>query len=159
MRESGKRLLVLNNKLVDDLYVEAMVLADEARAYLELGAAIERALLDPFDRVLFSCESLKVTTRVMQVIAWLLTQRAVVRGEISRAESRAENYRLGDAAPSDPKCTRVFPDEMRTIIAASESLYLRAQRLEELYLERPVIGLVHPTGPARDLMRLLESNF
>jgi len=78
MRESGKRLLVLNNKLVDDLYVEAMVLADEARAYLELGAAIERALLDPFDRVLFSCESLKVTTRVMQVIAWLLTQRAVV---------------------------------------------------------------------------------
>lgn len=159
MRDSGKRLLVLNDKLVDDLYVEAMVLADEARAYLERGAIIERVLLDPYDRVQFSCESLKITTRLMQVIAWLLTQRAVVRGELSRAESRTEKYRLGDAAPSDSKFTRMFPDEMRTIIAASESLYLRAQRLEEHCLDRPVIGLVHPASPARDLIRLVETSF
>jgi regulator of CtrA degradation len=64
---SGKRLLLLNGKLVDDLHVEAMVLADEARTYLESDAG--RDLSDPFERMQFSCESLKVTTRLMQVIA------------------------------------------------------------------------------------------
>lgn len=158
MRNSGTRLLVLNSKLVDDLYVEAMVLADEARAYLESDAGTERELPDPFDRVQFSCESLKVTTRLMQVIAWLLNQRAFARGEIDRAESRSEARRLGDAAPSDPVYTRRFPAEMRTIIAASESLYLRTQRLQEQFMERPVIGPMAAGCPARDLQRLLETS-
>jgi regulator of CtrA degradation len=152
---SGKRLLLLNGKLVDDLHVEAMVLADEARTYLESDAG--RDLSDPFERMQFSCESLKVTTRLMQVIAWLLTQRAVARGELDPAESRSETYRLGDAAPSDPRYTRLFPAEMRTLIAASESLYLRTQRLEEQFMDRIVIGLVPANSPARDLMMMLET--
>ena len=64
-------------KLVDGLYIEAMVLADEARSYFDTLGRDDRLSLDPIDRVGFSCESLKVTTRLMHVIAWLLTQRAV----------------------------------------------------------------------------------
>ena len=71
----------LTPKLVDSLYVEAMVLADEARSYFDSAARDDRMELDPVDRVGFSCESLKVTTRLMHVIAWLLTQRAVTAGE------------------------------------------------------------------------------
>ena len=157
MSNAGKRLLVLDCRLVDDLYVEAMVLADEARAYLESDAGSGQDLRDPFDRVQFSCESLKITTRLMQVIAWLLTRRAAARGEIDELESRTEIYRLGDASSSDPRYTRIFPDEMRTIIAASESLYLRAQRLEEQRLDRMAIGQVPVTSPARALRLLLEN--
>jgi regulator of CtrA degradation len=158
MHDSGQRLLLLNNKLVDDLYVEVMVLADEVRSYLEDGR-IDHEHLDPMSRVQFSCESLKITTRLMHVIAWLLTHRAVARGEMSQAEARGEKYRLGDAAPSDNQTTRGFPDEMRILIASSQSLYNRAGRLEQQMLGRPVMAPRPVRSPARDLMRLVETSF
>lgn len=159
MIDSDNRLLLMDGKLIDDLYVEAMVLADEARAYLEKGAVVERELLDPVERVSFSCEALKVTTRLMQVIAWLLSRRAVLRGEIDLIEGRSDKYRLGDAATSDAYATRDFPADMRVLIAASESLYLRAQRLEEQLIDRALPGMMKGNSPARDLMHLLETAF
>ena len=71
---------MLAKRLIDGLYTEAMLLADEVRAYFDDVGRDARDLLDPIERVLFSCESLKVTTRLMHVIAWLLTQRAVEVG-------------------------------------------------------------------------------
>ena len=53
--------LRIHRKMIDSLYVEAMVLADEARGYFDQGALVEREALDPLGRVTFSCESLKVT--------------------------------------------------------------------------------------------------
>ncbi len=159
MTKAENRLFLIDGKLIDDLYVEAMVLADEARSYLEKGATFERELLEPMDRVHFSCEALKVTTRLMQVIAWLLSRRAYLRGEIDFTESRSEKFRLGDAAPSDPVSTRSFPGDMRVLIAASESLYLRAQRLEEQLVDRPLPGALPGNNPAHDLMAMLERAF
>ena len=66
-------------RLIDALYTEAMLLADEARAYFDEAGREERNALEPFARVGFACESLKVTTRIMHIVAWLLTQRAVER--------------------------------------------------------------------------------
>jgi len=159
MIESENHLFLMDGKLIDDLYVEAMVLADEARGYLEKGAVMERELLDPVERVSFSCEALKITTRLMQVIAWLLSRRAYLRGEIDLAESRSEKYRLGDAAASDSHVTRDFPSDMRVLIATSESLYKRAERLEEQLVDRIAPGARVGNSPARDLMQLLEMAF
>ena len=91
----------LTPKLVDGLYVEAMVLADEARSYFDTAGRDDRLALDPIDRVGFSCESLKVTTRLMHVIAWLLTQRAVAAGELSPVQAGDAERRLGDAPDTD----------------------------------------------------------
>lgn len=159
MTPTDSSLFLIDDKLIDDLYVEAMVLADEARAYLEKGAVLERDLLEPMERVHFSCEALKITTRLMQVIAWLLSRRAFIRGEIDLAESRSEKFRLGDAAPSDAASTQGFPGDMRVLIAASESLYLRAQRLEEQLVDRPVSGVAYGSNPAHNLIQLLERAF
>ncbi len=41
----------LHRKLIDSLYVESMVLADEARGYFDQGARVEREALDPLGRV------------------------------------------------------------------------------------------------------------
>src|ERR1700759_371780 len=87
----------IHRKLVDSLYVEAMLLADEARAYFDEVGRDERDALDAMNRVAFSCESLKVTTRLMHVIAWLLTQRAVDAGELSVRDALDPARRLGEA--------------------------------------------------------------
>ncbi|MCE7796599.1 DUF1465 family protein [Sphingobium sufflavum] len=159
MTLSDNRLFLIDGKLIDDLYVEAMVLADEARAYLEKDATVARDLMEPMERVHFSCEALKITTRLMQVIAWLLSRRAYMRGEIDLMESRSEQYRLGDAAPSDMGATGGFPADMRVLIASSESLYMRAQRLEEQLIDRPLGGARPGNSPARALMQLLHTAF
>ncbi len=63
-----------------------MLLADEARSYFDDVGRDDRTSLDPFARVGFACESLKVTTRIMHIVAWLLTQRAIESGEIPTAD-------------------------------------------------------------------------
>jgi len=140
----------LTSKLVDSLYVEAMVLADEARAYFDLNGRDERLSLDPIVRVGFSCESLKVTTRLMHVIAWLLTQRAVQAGELTAADAVSPTRRLGDAVESDPALLEKLPEGALQLVQASRELYARVQRLDDG-------GSAEPHhSPARSLMSRLQ---
>jgi regulator of CtrA degradation len=140
----------LTSKLVDSLYVEAMVLADEARAYFDLHGRDDRLSLDPIVRVGFSCEALKVTTRLMHVIAWLLTQRAVQAGELTLAEAFNPARRLGDAVESDPAVLEKLPEGALQLVQASRELYARVQRLDDGGSVEP-----HPS-PARSLMSRLQ---
>ncbi len=141
-------------KLIDSLYVEAMLLADEARSYFDRHGRDDRLTLDPIDRVGFSCESLKVTKRLMHVIAWLLTQRAVEAGEISRAQAHAPARRLGDAAESDPALLDKLPASAVNLVNASRELYARVRRLDE------GSGQAEPqSSPALSLLNRLERSF
>lgn len=142
---------MLAKRLSDSLYVEAMLLADEARAYFDASYQDDgREFLEPFDRVLFSCESLKVTTRLMHIIAWLLTQRAVDAGELSRDQVREPSRRLGPAIISDDAGLDRLPDAARKLIVTSMELYRRVERLDA--------GLGDDgsmTSPARHLLHRL----
>jgi len=141
-------------RLVDSLYVEAMVLADEVRSYFDEPGRADRERLAPMRRVVFSCESLKVTTRLMHVIAWLLTRRAVEAGELSERQARDPARRLGHAAGSDEHAVADLPEPARALIAASCDLYERVRRLDR-DIERPIA----PPSPARNLIARLEAAF
>jgi regulator of CtrA degradation len=138
-------------KWVDALYIEAMVLADEARSYFDNQARDDRLALVPADRVALSCESLRVTTRLMHVIAWLLNQRAVRAGELTRAEAATPERRLGEAPPVDAELMPRLPEAAAEIIQASNELYERVRRLDS-----EPIGEEAPASPARGLLSRLE---
>ena len=141
----------ITSRLIDSLYTEAMLLADEARSYFDDAGREERSTLEPFARVGFACESLKVTTRIMHIVAWLLTQRAIESGEIpGRGGQRAERW-LGHAQDSDPAVVATLPPSAQRLIGASADLYARVQRLDEGGLEAEA-----PQSPARALMGRLE---
>jgi regulator of CtrA degradation len=138
-------------RLIESLYTEAMVLADEARGYFDDEGRDERVALPPFVRVGFACESLKVTTRIMHIVAWLLTQRAVETGEIQSPDGRRPERRLGKASDSDPAVVEQLPESAKKLIHASADLYARIKRLDEGQLiEEPA------PSPARALMGRLE---
>lgn len=138
-------------RLIDALYTEAMILADEARAYFDEAGRDDRQSLEPFARVGFACESLKVTTRIMHIVAWLLTQKAVESGELRSADGKRPERRLGHANDSDPEVVAQLPDAARKLIGASVELYSRIQRLDEGQLiDEPA------QSPARALMGRLE---
>lgn len=133
-------------RLVDSLYTEAMVLADEARSYFDLIGRADRDALDPVARVAFSCESLRVTTRLMHVIAWLLTRKAMAAGEIGAADTQ----RLGEAAQSDPQSLANLPEIARAMVDASSDLYERVARIDRDLAEPDM------ASPAHDLLRRIE---
>jgi regulator of CtrA degradation len=138
-------------RLIDSLYTEAMILADEARAYFDEAGRDDRQALEPFARVGFACESLKVTTRIMHIVAWLLTQKAVETGEIGSVGGKRPERRLGHANDSDPLVVDQLPDSAQRLIHASADLYSRIKRLDAGQLiEEPA------QSPARALMGRLE---
>jgi len=141
----------ITSRLIDSLYTEAMLLADEARSYFDDAGRDDRNTLEPFIRVGFACESLKVTTRIMHIVAWLLTQRAIETGELPGKEGRRPERRLGHAADSHPELVAKLPASAQRLIEASSELYARIQRIDEgVVAEEPA------ASPARALMGRLE---
>jgi regulator of CtrA degradation len=138
-------------RLIDALYTEAMLLADEARAYFDEAGRAERDALEPFARVGFACESLKVTTRIMHIVAWLLTQRAVESGEIHVIDGRRPERRLGNASDSDPQVIAQLPPAAQRLVTTSTDLYSRVARLDEGEIDAAPVQ-----SPARALMGRLE---
>lgn len=144
----------IHRRLVDSLYVEAMLLADEARAYFDVVGRAERDSLEALSRVTFSCESLKVTTRLMHIIAWLLTQRAVEAGELAPGDALSPSRRLGEAPETDAATLDTMPVQARTIIATSIELHRRVARLDAS-LDEPVTE----ASPARRMLERLSASF
>ena len=141
----------ITSRLIDSLYTEAMLLADEARSYFDEAGRDERSTLEPFARVGFACESLKVTTRIMHIVAWLLTQRAIESGEIPGRGGRRPERRLGHAQDTDPAVLAALPPSAQRLIGTSADLYARVKRLDDGGLEADA-----PQSPARALMGRLE---
>ena len=144
----------IHRRLIDTLYVDAMVLADEARGYFDQRGRADRESLDPIARVCFSCESLKVTTRLMHVIAWLLTQRAVDAGEMAAREALDPSRRLGPAPVSDLDAVQTMPKAAKGLIEASTELYRRVERLDSAQSEEEVSA-----SPARSMFERLAMAF
>ncbi|MBT2187432.1 DUF1465 family protein [Sphingobium nicotianae] len=159
MSDSTTLLNQFDRRLIDSLYVEAMVLADEARSFFDHRAEEHRALLGQVDRVEFACESLKVTTRLMHVIAWLLTQRAILNGELPESARGEERHGLGAAAPTPAGIAERFSVDMAALIETSEDLYDRVSRLERQLIGRGRNDIALPLSPARDLLIRLERAF
>jgi regulator of CtrA degradation len=143
----------IHRRLVDSLYVEAMLLADEARAYFDEIGRDERDALAALNRVAFSCESLKVTTRLMHIIAWLLTQRAVHSGELTPGDALRPSRRLGNAPETGDEVLAAMPAQATTIMLTSIDLYRRVARLDTS-LDETIVG-----SPARNMMDRLAGAF
>jgi len=96
---------------------------------------VERERMTPNDRMLSSCEAMRLTSRLTQVMAWLLMQKAVQAGEVARDAACAPEHRLAGQAA----CLRVaptvpveMPPRLHSLLARSHSLYRRVERLDAL---------------------------
>ncbi|MGC1269980.1 MAG: DUF1465 family protein [Croceibacterium sp.] len=127
----------LSPTIVETLYCEALVLADEARAAFDLSGRLTLASLDEdLARIALSCEALRTTTRMMHAIAWLLNQRAYFHGELSEFQLRRHG-RLPPAQPDgDPAQTAFLPPEMQDLVVRSRRFYARIERLDTAWRTR-----------------------
>lgn len=155
--EQGPAALTV--RLVDQLYHEAMDLAEETRAYFDSMGQEERRLLAPMARVVFSCESLKITTRLMHAISWLLVQKAVAAGEMTTEDANRNDRRLGlthvDVPGGQDERLSMLPEAARELVARSEDFFDRICRLEQ-QVGQPEVEV---DSPARALMSRLKAAF
>jgi len=126
----------IRRPLLAALYTDAMLLADDTRAHIEHPDEQGDGRLDPLGRVLLSCEQLRMTTRLMIVLAWLLAWRAIDAGEMDEnARPRLEAMPLPDIA-----ALAGFPDQARALIDDGIALYRRAAFLDEAMARTPAVS-------------------
>jgi regulator of CtrA degradation len=141
----------LSDRLAETLYTEALLLADETHAYYDLAGRSDREQLEPRERVQFACEALKATTRLMHVIAWLATRRAIATGELPEGDPRSAERQLGESTPSDTNVLGAMPTPARRLILAGIDLHERVGRVAA-GIEAPIAT----ASPARALLQRLE---
>jgi len=122
----------LSRPIIEALYTEALLLADDVRAMFAAGVREPLPGEDAFARLALSTEGLKTTTRMMHILAWLLSQRALFSGEISESQVRLHGALPPDRGADADQLALLAP-EVRALIAETERLHQRIARLDEAW--------------------------
>ena len=122
----------LSRPIIEALYSEALVLADDVRAVFALGTREPEVGEDASARLALSTEGLKTTTRMMHILAWLLNQRAFFSGELTENQVRRHGG-LPKDRPADPEALAALEPATRELIAETEALHRRIARLDEAW--------------------------
>lgn len=124
----------INPRIIEALYAEALLLADESRArFDQLRRASGEGQGAAADTVEITCEALRTTTRVMHCLAWLLNHRAWFAGQISAVQLRRHGRLVSHFPASDPAIVARLPQDIARLVHQSERLYARIQRLEQAW--------------------------
>lgn len=144
------------------LYDEGMGLVEQAAEYLDgEGRAAARGL-SRNGATLYAAESMRLTTRLMQIASWLLLQRAANAGEMTRDQVAAEKTKVRLDTPSvqeDATGWPELPGQFRAIVEHSMRLQSLVRRMdEEIYSERAV-ERGFAGNPVSDQLVLLQTAF
>jgi len=126
----GQRLA--GSQAFSGLFREGMALVEETAAYLDGPGRNESKLLERGAALAYATESMRLTTRLMQLASWLLLHRAVNEGEMSLAQASREKAKVKLAAgdPRDEATLALLPRTLRELIARSMRLQDRVRRLD-----------------------------
>ena len=137
--QAEERLLAFTkSELFSKTFREGMDLVEETAAYLDGPGRQDSKKLERTDALTYASQSMRLTTRLMQVASWLLVQRALKEEEMELAEARADKYRLveeeraeGTLSFSDlAESAYAMPARLLDLLARSEQLYERIMRLD-----------------------------
>ncbi|HVI52650.1 MAG TPA: DUF1465 family protein [Candidatus Sulfotelmatobacter sp.] len=132
-------------------YDETFDMIVEARNYMRHMLPRERRFGEDNEVGLrFSCEAMRVTSRLTQVMAWLMMQRAVLDGEITQEEALNDHNRLSgqDVCLSGDEYPPHMPAGLCSLLQRSQRLYERVLRLERMAVSRLPESLSDPLSSA-----------
>jgi regulator of CtrA degradation len=117
----------------EKVFKEGMGLVEETANYLDGPGRKDARLLDRYGAVAYATESMRLTTRLMQLASWLLLQRATGAGEMTAEEVRKEKHRIslsdigrGNALTGSEQ----LPQALNELVERSLKLHLRVQKLD-----------------------------
>jgi regulator of CtrA degradation len=114
------------------LFRDGMKLVEETASYLDGPGRQESKKLDRGAALGYATESMRLTTRLMQLASWLLLHRAVNEGEMSLAQANKEKtkVKLSVGEPIDPDAIKPLPEALQALIARARKLHDAVRRLD-----------------------------
>jgi regulator of CtrA degradation len=133
-----------------------MELVEETAGYLD-GAGRQASKSLTRDAALaYASESMRLTTRLMQVASWLLVQRAVREGDMPPTAACEDRYRLNaeQAKGADAGEAGVLPGELIDLVDRAERLYDRVRHLDRrMYVDGAALEAPHPVLSQLDRLK------
>ena len=145
------------------LYAEGMSLVEETAAYLDGQGRAASKVLPRMASVLYAAESMRLTTRLMQMASWLLLQRAVNNGEMSRDQVLAEKNKVrldGFNVDRNAPGWGDLPEAFRDLIERSLRLQNRVALLDrEIYRPNEAAIVPDNQNSVQAQLSLLQTAF
>jgi regulator of CtrA degradation len=143
------------------VFKEGMGLVEETANYLDGPGRREARGLDRHGSIAYATESMRLTTRLMQLASWLLLQRALHAGELTQEEAQSEKHRINltdVGAGHTLQGTSVLPEHLKELIQRSLRLHQRIQKLDQVLNEREK-AKPGPENPVNSQMNRLAAAF
>jgi regulator of CtrA degradation len=151
---------VASSQAFATLFRDGMALVEETAGYLDGPGRQESKRLERSAALTYATESMRLTTRLMQLASWLLLHRAVKEGEMSLAQANKEKSKVKLAAgePGDDKAITMLPVRLRELIDRSVKLQGDVRRLDmTMHAPAPARSIVG--NPVERQMGLLKAAF
>lgn len=119
----------------DKVFKEGMGLVEETANYLDGVGRTDSRALDRSGAIAYATESMRLTTRLMQLASWLLLQRAVASGEISHEDAGREKSRVSLAdigAGNDIPGSENMPEGLKVLVERSLRLHERILVIDQM---------------------------
>ena len=153
----GERLA--SSHAFGDLFRDGMALVEETAAYLDGPGRQESKRLERSGALAYATESMRLTTRLMQLASWLLLHRAVKEGEMSLAQANKEKakVKLATAEQIAEPNIKLVPERLRLLIQRSKTLQTAVRRLDATIHAPP--ARVDRSNPVERQLGLLKAAF
>jgi len=114
------------------LFREGMALVEETADYLDGTGRAEAKKLERNAALVYATESMRLTTRLMQLASWLLLHRAVNEGEMSlqQASKEKKKVKLAVSEPVEERTLKLLPEKLCDLIARSRKLQEKVLRID-----------------------------
>lgn len=152
----ARALGFVRSELFRRAFTGGMAMVEETASYLDGPGREESRSLPRRAALAYAGESMRLTTRLMQVASWLLVRKAVHEGEMTAEEANSEKYRLATKEIArQPRFAGadMLPQRLLELIERSERLYARVERLDAR-LREPVAGPAHNHPLAEQMQRV-----
>ena len=128
------------------VYREGMTLVEATAQYLDGAGRDDSRHLTGQLALTYATESMRLTTRLMNLASWLLIRRSVNTGEMSQQKARSERQRLkiDIGRPSHVRDYAGLPQKLRELIEASFEFQDKIVKLDRLFEDGPVLGIRMP---------------
>ena len=136
-----------SSELFDRTFQEGMELVEETASYLDGSGRQDSKMLSRSAALAYAGESMRLTTRLMQVASWLLVQRAVREGDMNPIEACQDRYRLADPTTEEARGGQAddLPAGLLQLLERSARLYERVLHLDRrMYKAAPADDAIHP---------------
>ena len=141
------------SELFDRTFQEGMDLVEETAGYLDGSGRQESKLLSRSAALAYAGESMRLTTRLMQVASWLLVQRAVREQDMSAEAAGDPRYRLADRRIETEPRRGDLPIALIEYAVRAEKLYDRVLHLDRQMYVEPAEAPANPVLNQMDLLR------